>query len=153
MADKLQPRVVRNEGQRKRALAKSKGKAAAAVEEADEAATQSTEVIDKPRAAQSPRWINRQRTLVFSSRGVSYRARHLMDDVSSAYPPLSLSLSQSRLRNRLACLESRPLLHTAVLKARWLPRGEAAVLRLRCARCAVALHSTAAAASWRTGGR
>ena len=32
--------------------------------------------------AASSRWTNRQRTLVFSSRGVSYRARHLMTDVS-----------------------------------------------------------------------
>jgi len=81
------PRVVRNEEQKKRALAKSKGKAAAADEAADEGATQtSTEVIDKPRAAQSPRWINRQRTLVFSSRGVSYRARHLMDDLRALMP-------------------------------------------------------------------
>ncbi len=33
------------------------------------------------RARKSPNWVNRQRTLVFCSRGISYRARHLMSDV------------------------------------------------------------------------
>ena len=34
----------------------------------------------------SPRWTNRQRTLVMCSRGVSYRARHLMDDLRALMP-------------------------------------------------------------------
>eukprot|EP00041_Stephanoeca_diplocostata_P021216 m.489485 g.489485 ORF g.489485 m.489485 type:complete len:341 (+) comp21768_c1_seq1:50-1072(+) len=43
-----------------------------------------TQVIGRKLA--SPRWTNRQRTLVFSSRGVSYRSRHLMDDLRNLMP-------------------------------------------------------------------
>lgn len=43
------------------------------------AAIAATVPIGRP--LKSPRWNNRQRTLIFSSRGVSYRARHLMTDV------------------------------------------------------------------------
>eukprot|EP00039_Didymoeca_costata_P000406 m.45433 g.45433 ORF g.45433 m.45433 type:complete len:353 (+) comp10244_c0_seq1:1708-2766(+) len=44
--------------------------------------------IGKPKGnvRTSARWTNRQRTLIFSSRGVSYRARHLMQDLRVLLP-------------------------------------------------------------------
>lgn len=39
------------------------------------------------------RYTNKQRTLVFSTRGVSYRARHLMNDVCLGWGILPSSLS------------------------------------------------------------
>lgn len=34
----------------------------------------------------SDRWVNKQRTLIFSSRGTSYRARHVMEDLRTMMP-------------------------------------------------------------------
>lgn len=80
----------RNETQETRKKSKQpveKDTAAAAVDE-DTAAAQPV-VIARPGSSDrksSPRWSNRQRTLVFSSRGISYRSRHLMDDLRALMP-------------------------------------------------------------------
>lgn len=37
-------------------------------------------------AIEKPKWINKQRVLIFSSRGVSYRDRHLMKDLRTLLP-------------------------------------------------------------------
>ncbi len=58
------------------------------------------------------KWVNRQRTLVFSSRGISYRVRHVLEDVSllSSFSSCccrscSLSISPSH-RNTFPSLSS-----------------------------------------------
>jgi len=89
-AAKKHPRVQRMEEQFEKQRAKGSkaedaggeaGGGAAAAAAADDG----DDVIGRPEK-KSPRWTNRQRTLVFSSRGVSYRARHLMDDMRLLMP-------------------------------------------------------------------
>jgi len=53
----------------------------------------------------NPKWTNRQRTLVFSSRGISYRVRHLLYDVQM----LSRVLLDGSL-NRWLCVQLRVLM-------------------------------------------
>ena len=43
----------------------------------------------------SRHWVNKQRTLVFCSRGVSYRARHLMLDVRTTCDAFDLTRCSS----------------------------------------------------------
>lgn len=70
---------------RKRSLAEQQAEVAedGPAEPSAEPAPKQRKVIGPPRQA---RWTNKQRTLVFSSRGISYRARHLMDDLRALMP-------------------------------------------------------------------
>ncbi len=70
----FQPKLARSLGKSK--SKKSKAPVAAEGSDAEEAEEDGEQVLSK-----SPGWINRQRTLIFCSRGVSYRVRHLMTDV------------------------------------------------------------------------
>ena len=53
-----------------------------------------TETVEKPR---KKRWTNRTRVLVFSSRGVTYRLRHLMNDMRTMLPH---SKSETKLEKK-----------------------------------------------------
>lgn len=74
------PRIERAEKQAKAAEEPSVEEDTSVLASVDDAGSA---VIGRQLA--SPRWKNRQRTLVFSSRGVSYRARHLMTDVCTLH--------------------------------------------------------------------
>ncbi|XP_013402054.1 ribosome biogenesis protein BRX1 homolog, partial [Lingula anatina] len=57
----------------------------------DSKSTPKDEVLPAVRTSDEPapkkqKWTNKQRVLIFSSRGVSYRARHLMTDLRTLMP-------------------------------------------------------------------
>ncbi|XP_064606939.1 ribosome biogenesis protein BRX1 homolog [Liolophura sinensis] len=66
-------------------MVKRKREARAAEENKNEIIIPAVVSSDEPPAKQT-KWVNKQRVLVFSSRGVSYRLRHLMNDVRTMMP-------------------------------------------------------------------
>ncbi|CAK9798126.1 Ribosome biogenesis protein BRX1 homolog [Anthophora plagiata] len=62
------------------------------------------EVLPAKRMSDDPspkkvKWINRQRVLVFSTRGISYRHRHLMDDLKTLMPHHRVESKMERTKN------------------------------------------------------
>ncbi|KAH3849176.1 ribosome biogenesis protein BRX1 homolog [Dreissena polymorpha] len=72
-------------GKRSRKVFEETKKNEATKELTDEVILQPVITSDEPPAKQS-RWINKQRALIFSSRGISHRARHLMIDLRTMMP-------------------------------------------------------------------
>lgn len=58
-------------------------------------------------ARKSPGWHNRQRTLVFASRGISYRVRHLVNDVRDRQADDSVGPHGGQARENAAEEEER----------------------------------------------
>ena len=69
-------------------------------EEAEETSDDSDD-DDKGKKKSSSQWVNRQRVLLFSSRGIGYRGRHLMDDLRQLMPH---SKPDSKLQRRTESL-------------------------------------------------
>ncbi|GMS89111.1 hypothetical protein PENTCL1PPCAC_11286, partial [Pristionchus entomophagus] len=52
----------------------------------EESSSDSEDEMDKKEERKESKWINRERTLVFCSRGADFRARHLMNDMKAMMP-------------------------------------------------------------------
>eukprot|EP00042_Codosiga_hollandica_P036895 m.286309 g.286309 ORF g.286309 m.286309 type:complete len:315 (-) comp54986_c0_seq5:200-1144(-) len=100
------PQSAQQQQPRKHADKKQKKQEKAEPEKVEEVeATTEPAVELEPVKSDSSSWLNRQRTLIFCSRGVSYRARHLMLDLRTLMPH---SKKESKLDRKDKIRESIP---------------------------------------------